>query len=145
MVCNYASSYYTACLEIFAPLFGDYLSQLLPFGVLHIALSNKYVFYQDMKQLFVEPRLAIGFKVSKTGISHVRVFFYRYSGRGLFLNPPTVFIKNETCTLSLPQWMQHSHLSPGDKCQLLVFDISDYVCVVFYSLRSKLIDSTLSR
>uniref|UniRef100_A0ACD6A3R8 Uncharacterized protein n=1 Tax=Avena sativa TaxID=4498 RepID=A0ACD6A3R8_AVESA len=39
-----------------------------------------------------------------------------YSGRGLFLNPPTVFIRNETCTLSLPPWIQHGHLSPGDKC-----------------------------
>ncbi|CAM0911561.1 unnamed protein product [Alopecurus aequalis] len=36
-----------------------------------------------------------------------------YSGRGLFLNPPTVFIRNETCTLSLPPWIQHGHLSPG--------------------------------
>ncbi|KAI4965285.1 hypothetical protein ZWY2020_054897 [Hordeum vulgare] len=39
-----------------------------------------------------------------------------YSGRGLFLDPPTVFIKNGTCTLSLPQAIQNCHLSPGDKC-----------------------------
>ncbi|KAM0931081.1 hypothetical protein ACQ4PT_000574 [Festuca glaucescens] len=46
-----------------------------------------------------------------------------YSGRGLFLTPPTVFIKNETCTLSLPQWIQHGHLSPGDKCFLSLAEV----------------------
>ncbi|KAM3240977.1 hypothetical protein ACQJBY_054174 [Aegilops geniculata] len=39
-----------------------------------------------------------------------------YSGRGLFLDPPTVFIRNGTCALSLPQSIQNCHLSPGDKC-----------------------------
>ncbi|VAI56517.1 unnamed protein product [Triticum turgidum subsp. durum] len=39
-----------------------------------------------------------------------------YSGRGLFLDPPTVFIRNGTCALSLPESIQNCHLSPGDKC-----------------------------
>lgn len=39
-----------------------------------------------------------------------------YSGRGLFLDPPTMYIRNKTCNLSLPQSIQHDHLSPGDTC-----------------------------
>ncbi|XP_062196440.1 bifunctional dethiobiotin synthetase/7,8-diamino-pelargonic acid aminotransferase, mitochondrial [Phragmites australis] len=39
-----------------------------------------------------------------------------YSGRGLFLDPPTVYVKNVTCNLSLPQSMKHDQLSSGDTC-----------------------------
>lgn len=50
-------------------------------------------------------------------ISYLRVFFCRYSGRGLFLDPPTVCIKSETCNVSLPQSMQHYPRTSGDTCQ----------------------------
>uniref|UniRef100_K3YL59 Bifunctional dethiobiotin synthetase/7,8-diamino-pelargonic acid aminotransferase, mitochondrial n=1 Tax=Setaria italica TaxID=4555 RepID=K3YL59_SETIT len=39
-----------------------------------------------------------------------------YSGRGLFLDPPTVCIKSETCNVSLPQSMQHYPRTSGDTC-----------------------------
>ncbi|CAL5007268.1 unnamed protein product [Urochloa decumbens] len=39
-----------------------------------------------------------------------------YSGRGLFLDPPTMYTKNETCNLSLPQSMQHCPQTSGDTC-----------------------------
>jgi hypothetical protein len=101
-----------------APFFPSYYLLLYYYSsVISDLFLNMYVFRQDMKLLFIEACLAIGFKISKSGISHMRVFFYRYSGRGLFLDPPTVFTRNETCTLSLPPWIQHGHLSPGDKCR----------------------------
>ncbi|TVU42146.1 hypothetical protein EJB05_08537 [Eragrostis curvula] len=37
-----------------------------------------------------------------------------YSGRGLFLDPPTVYVKNDTCNLSLPKLMKHDQQSSGD-------------------------------
>ncbi|GJN09705.1 hypothetical protein PR202_ga27735 [Eleusine coracana subsp. coracana] len=39
-----------------------------------------------------------------------------YSGRGLFLDPPTVYVKNDTCNLSLPKLMNPDELSSGDSC-----------------------------
>ncbi|KAL6842248.1 hypothetical protein ACP4OV_027896 [Aristida adscensionis] len=39
-----------------------------------------------------------------------------YSGRGLFLDPPTVYVKNEICSISLPDSMEHNELTPGDTC-----------------------------
>ncbi|KAL6659184.1 hypothetical protein ACP70R_003224 [Stipagrostis hirtigluma subsp. patula] len=39
-----------------------------------------------------------------------------YSGRGLFLDPPTVYVKDEICSLSLPHSMKHDPLPPGDTC-----------------------------
>lgn len=54
-------------------------------------------------------------------------FFWRYSGRGLFLDPPTMCIKSETCNVSLPQSMQHYPRTSGDTCQWLVFDMSDEI------------------
>ncbi|RLM60573.1 bifunctional dethiobiotin synthetase/7,8-diamino-pelargonic acid aminotransferase, mitochondrial [Panicum miliaceum] len=39
-----------------------------------------------------------------------------YSGRGLFLDPPTVYIKSEMYNLSLPQSMLHDPQTYGDTC-----------------------------
>ncbi|AQK40716.1 Bifunctional dethiobiotin synthetase/78-diamino-pelargonic acid aminotransferase mitochondrial [Zea mays] len=39
-----------------------------------------------------------------------------YSGRGLFLDPPTVYIKSEVYNISLPQSMQHDPQTYGDTC-----------------------------
>ncbi|PAN34389.1 hypothetical protein PAHAL_6G089000 [Panicum hallii] len=39
-----------------------------------------------------------------------------YSGRGLFLDPPTVYIKSEMYNLSLPQSMLHDPQTSGDTC-----------------------------
>jgi bifunctional dethiobiotin synthetase / adenosylmethionine---8-amino-7-oxononanoate aminotransferase len=44
------------------------------------------------------------------------LLYCRYSGRGLFLDPPTVYVKNNTCNLSLPKIMK-DELSSGDTCQ----------------------------
>lgn len=54
-------------------------------------------------------------------------FFCRYSGRGLFLDPPTVYIKSGVYNISLPQSMQHDPQTYGDTCQFLVFDTSDLI------------------
>ena len=53
--------------------------------------------------------------------------FWRYSGRGLFLDPPTVYIKSEMYNLSLPQSMPHDPQTSGDTCQWLVFNMSDLI------------------
>lgn len=45
------------------------------------------------------------------------VLFCRYSGRGLFLDPPTVYIKNKSANLSLPPSIMHDQLSSCDTCQ----------------------------
>lgn len=39
-----------------------------------------------------------------------------YSGRGLFLDPPTVYIKNKSANLSLPPSIMHDQLSSCDTC-----------------------------
>ncbi|KAJ1267930.1 hypothetical protein BS78_07G096500 [Paspalum vaginatum] len=39
-----------------------------------------------------------------------------YSGRGLFFDPPTVYIKNEVYNISLPQSMQHDPQVSRDTC-----------------------------
>ena len=42
-------------------------------------------------------------------LSYVVVFF-RYSGRGLFLDPPTVFYNNEKCNLHVPGALAYTEL-----------------------------------
>ncbi|WVZ94342.1 hypothetical protein U9M48_040243 [Paspalum notatum var. saurae] len=44
-----------------------------------------------------------------------------YSGRGLFLDPPTVYIKNESYNICLPQSMQHDPHDLGFSSQAEVF------------------------
>ncbi|GJN36790.1 hypothetical protein PR202_gb25686 [Eleusine coracana subsp. coracana] len=42
--------------------------------------------------------------------------FHITVGRGLFVDPPTVYVKNDTCNLSLPKLMKHDEMSYGDSC-----------------------------
>ena len=49
------------------------------------------------------------------------VFHNRYTGRGLFLNPPTVFLSNNTWNLSLPEGMQSNNLKFANISESLSF------------------------
>ena len=63
---------YAACLEIFTPFSDDCLSQLLPFFCTTVA---QYIFLSRHRTAVpLSPFLAISFKISKCGISHLRVF-----------------------------------------------------------------------
>lgn len=41
-------------------------------------------------------------------------FHYRYTGRGLFLDPPTVFLCNNIWNISLPEGLQSHSLNYGE-------------------------------
>lgn len=65
----------------------------------------------------------------------------RYSGRGLFLDPPECFISNEIWSLSLPDCLWTNHLKPEDTSKsimlhlVLLFDFYLYHIIIIYILQ----------